>query len=81
MHVRFYDQKLLATIQETKARHNASWRQMIRYGARYLRAVEGVIDNNPDLIVQQILERTDAIDLPEHANTDHFQESHSDGSN
>jgi len=75
VHVQFHDPDRLEAIRNTKNQHNMRWREVLEYGARYLQAIDDVIDDNPELLAQHLLKRTDTTELLEYANRDDLTDS------
>jgi len=55
VHARFYDTDRLEAIREVKHDHEATWREIIEYGARYLEIIDEVTHIQTDAAIQRLL--------------------------
>jgi len=70
VHMQFHDPDRLDAIRDAKEDHNVRWREMVEFGKRYLETIDEIIEDNPKLVAQHMLERTDTDELLEHTEID-----------
>lgn len=55
VHAQFYDTDRLEAIRDVKHDHEATWKELIEYGARYLEIIDEVTHVQTDAAIQRLL--------------------------